>query len=64
MRYASIVMLLLTALNLHAQAIKGKIFGQNDGGKEILPGATVHWLGTANGAAANENGVLSCRQME
>ena len=46
--------------SLHAQSIKGKVFGQDKGDseKEILPGATVQWISTDKGTSANENGVF------
>ena len=48
------------ASSLHAQSIKGKVFGKGsgDGEKEILPGATVHWIGSDQGTTVNENGVF------
>lgn len=42
----------------HAQTLSGKIFGKGETDKEILPGATVVWIGTTVGATANENGVF------
>jgi len=50
--------LLLTASPVWAQTISGKVFGETAGGKEILPGAVLHWLGTTDAAMANENGVF------
>ncbi|MBL7691413.1 MAG: carboxypeptidase-like regulatory domain-containing protein [Flavipsychrobacter sp.] len=41
-----------------AQPLRGKVFGEAGEGREILPGAVVHWLGTSVGAVANENGVF------
>jgi len=52
------VCLLLLSQALIAQTIKGKLFGQNGGAKEILPGGTVKWINTEKGTAANENGVF------
>jgi outer membrane receptor for ferrienterochelin and colicin len=42
-----------------AQTIKGKVFGKSgEGDKEILPGATLAWIGASQAATANENGVF------
>ncbi|HXH18518.1 MAG TPA: TonB-dependent receptor [Chitinophagales bacterium] len=46
------------AFSLQAQTLKGKVFGQGETEKEILPGATVVWIGTSISAIANENGVF------
>jgi outer membrane receptor for ferrienterochelin and colicin len=43
---------------LSAQSIKGKIFGKTPSGNEILPGATLTLVGTAQGVASNEFGVF------
>lgn len=51
--------LLGTVMTVHAQNLKGKVFGSNGTDKEILPGASVHWLHTSTGTTANENGVFS-----
>ena len=50
--------LLCNVIASHAQLLKGKIFGQLESEKEILPGAKVVWLGTTIGAITNENGVF------
>ena len=50
--------LLFGFISTHAQTLTGKIFGKTNSDKEILPGATIHWLGTAIGTVANENGVF------
>ncbi len=48
----------VAASSVSAQVLKGKIFGQGAGEKEILPGATLRWIGTERGTATNENGVF------
>src|SRR5262245_6222718 len=58
MRRAVILILLAWGHALQGQTIKGKLFGQAEAGREILPGGTVRWLGTGIGAIANENGVF------
>ncbi len=57
MRWLLAACLLCASATLHAQAIKGKLFGQEGTNKEILPGALVRWMGTTVAATANENGV-------
>jgi outer membrane receptor for ferrienterochelin and colicins len=57
MRRLILLCLLCPAIAVQAQTLKGKIFGEAGAEKEILPGASVHWIGTDTGAAANENGV-------
>lgn len=58
MRRAILICLLMGACSLHAQTIKGKLFGQTGDEREILPGGMVRWIGTTVGAYANENGVF------
>jgi outer membrane receptor for ferrienterochelin and colicin len=59
MRTALLLLLGLAALvPLSAQSLKGKVFGELETGREILPGATVAWIGTSRGTAANDNGVF------
>lgn len=58
MKTIAISLLLLSSATLSAQNIKGKLFGETTNGKEILPGATVQWLGTTISSTANENGVF------
>ncbi|MBL7711439.1 MAG: TonB-dependent receptor plug domain-containing protein [Chitinophagaceae bacterium] len=50
--------LLLSAYCVPAQSIKGKLFGSSAEGKEILPGATLHFVGSAVLVTVNENGVF------
>lgn len=58
MRRTFVFVLLLFTGSLHAQLIKGKLFGENDQGKEILPGATVQWIAEGAPVIVNENGVF------
>jgi outer membrane receptor for ferrienterochelin and colicins len=51
-------LLLLYALPLHAQNVKGKLFGLTGTNREILPGGTVRWIGSDTIATVNENGVF------
>ena len=53
-----LLLLLLPAMATSGQTIKGKLFGQEGDNKEILPGGTLHWIGTPTGTTANENGVF------
>ncbi|WP_109698154.1 TonB-dependent receptor [Chitinophaga deserti] len=53
---ALLPLLLLTG-TLHAQTIKGKLFGETGDGREILPGGTVQWITGGTVATVNENGV-------
>ncbi len=39
-----------------AQTLKGKVFGMGEHDKEILPGATIIWLGSEIATTSNENG--------
>ncbi len=57
-RTIAITILLLISSTLSAQTIKGKLFGESDNGKEILPGGTLNFIGTTNAVSANENGVF------
>ena len=58
MRTLVIVLASLYAAACSAQSVKGKIFGEQGGNKEILPGAIVRWIGTTEAAIANESGVF------
>lgn len=59
MRIAIAAMLLLfLSLPIHAQTLKGKIFGIEGNVKEILPGSLARWMGTEKVSTANENGVF------
>lgn len=58
MRGVIVACLLVVSSALHAQKITGKLFGQEGGKKEILPGGIVRWVGTTTAASANENGVF------
>lgn len=51
-------LLLLCGPLLHAQTIKGKLFGEEAGNREILPGGTVQWLNAGKPVVVNENGVF------
>jgi outer membrane receptor for ferrienterochelin and colicins len=59
MRTIYICTILIFTINvLHAQTVKGKIFGSIDAGKEILPGASVYWINSTSGVSANENAIF------
>ena len=55
----TLLLLLRVVISTDAQVLKGKVFGKKEIEKEILPGASVHWLSTTIGATANENGLFS-----
>lgn len=52
------VLLLLLTVPLHAQSLRGKIFGQEGDAREILPGGSLRWIGMDTVVTANENGVF------
>lgn len=54
----AVFLLLLLSVPLSAQILKGKLFGESGGHKEILPGGTVSWLGTTTSVFVKENGVF------
>lgn len=58
MRKGALLPLLLLTGTLNAQIIKGKLFGESDDGKEILPGGTVQWIAGGPAVVVNENGVF------
>lgn len=58
MRKLILFCLLISSLPLHAQTLKGKLFGQSGDNKEIIPGGMVRFIGTDVAALANENGVF------
>ncbi len=58
MRTLLIACFLMSSLSLHAQTLKGKLFGQNGADKEILPDGLVRFIGTTVAATTNENGVF------
>lgn len=55
----TLLLLLKVVISADAQVLKGKVFGKMEIEKEILPGASVYWLGTTIGATANENGLFA-----
>jgi outer membrane receptor for ferrienterochelin and colicins len=55
-RSIATTLLLSISVTLSAQNIKGKLFGETDNGKEILPGGTLNFPGTSIFVSANENG--------
>lgn len=60
MRAAIAGVCLIFCVNIaEAQTISGKIFGNGPTEKEILPGATVKWIGAKKGTVSNENGVFN-----
>ncbi|WEK34055.1 MAG: TonB-dependent receptor plug domain-containing protein [Candidatus Pseudobacter hemicellulosilyticus] len=58
MRKGALLSLLLCSGILHAQTIRGKLFGETGDGKEILPGGTVQWISGGSPVIVNENGVF------
>lgn len=58
MRAIATTLLLFVSVTLSAQTIKGKLFGESDNGKEILPGGSLNFIGNTNTVFANENGVF------
>ncbi|MES2704026.1 MAG: TonB-dependent receptor [Bacteroidota bacterium] len=59
MRKLIAICFLLLSSAVDAQTmLKGKLFGQSGADKEILPGGKAGWIGSANAAIANENGVF------
>jgi outer membrane receptor for ferrienterochelin and colicins len=45
-------------LSTNAQTIKGKLFGEDGGNREILPGGTIRWVESSKAVVVNENGVF------
>lgn len=58
MKQGALFVLLLLSTALQAQTIKGKLFGESEEGKEILPGGTVQWIENPVPVVVNENGVF------
>lgn len=58
MRVFFILALLAISSSLsHGQEVLGKVFGRDSGGaSNILPGASITWIGTKQGGTADENG--------
>ncbi len=61
-----VIILLLICLSVYGYAnpIKGKVFGLENGAKNILPGANIYWAGTKSGTIANENGEYSIQSVK
>ena len=53
------LLLLCSTLSSFSNPIKGKVFGNENNEKIILPGAAVHWAGTTNGTIVDENGLFA-----
>ncbi len=56
--FFNLIFLAVSISFVHAQTIKGKVFGASENGKEILPGASVGWINGSIIVLANENGVF------
>lgn len=56
--FFNLIFLTASIGSVHAQTIKGKVFGESESGKEILPGASVNWLNRSMIVLANDNGVF------
>ena len=39
-----------------AQKVTGTVFGDDEGGKQVLPGVNIHWQDTRKGTSTGENG--------
>lgn len=61
MKKGIILPLLLLTGALHAQTLTGKLFGENNEGREVLPGGTVQWIGGGKSIVVNENGVFELK---
>ncbi len=61
-----VIVLLLIFLTVYGYAnpIKGKVFGLDNGVKNILPGANIYWAGTNSGTITNENGEYSIQSIQ
>jgi outer membrane receptor for ferrienterochelin and colicin len=61
MKAIFVIICFLSIAAANGQMLKGKVFGEDAGSseKEILPGASLVWVGTNIGTTANENGVFS-----
>lgn len=57
-RFFATAALLLTTLPALAQPLSGKVFGETENGKEILPGAILRWMHAPDAEMANKNGVF------
>lgn len=56
MKRVIVLLLCFASLSCFSNPIKGKVFGNENEVKVILPGAAIHWAGTSNGTLADENG--------
>lgn len=56
MKYVLLFIVLLGSFNLSAQTIKGRVIEKNEQENIGLPGASVFWDGTTEGASTDENG--------
>ncbi|NOR76544.1 MAG: TonB-dependent receptor plug domain-containing protein, partial [Draconibacterium sp.] len=53
-----IYLFLLFPILSNSQTLKGKVFGNDDTGKQTLPGVNIFWQGTSDGVASNGDGTF------
>jgi len=53
-----IYLFILFPIISNSQTLKGKVFGNDDNGKQILPGVNIFWKGTSEGVASKSDGTF------
>lgn len=59
MKRVIVLLLLCSSLSCFSNPIKGKVFGNENSEKIVLPGAAIHWAGTTNATVADVDGIYS-----
>jgi outer membrane receptor for ferrienterochelin and colicin len=62
MKPIMILFFILFPAVVFSQTIKGKVFGNDNGAKQPLPGVNIYWEGTTNGVASDNNGEFKIAQ--
>ncbi len=62
MKLTGLFLLLCMPVLSFSQLLEGKVFSNDEKGKQPLPGVNIYWKGTANGVASNNDGTFEIKK--
>jgi hypothetical protein len=62
MKHIILFFLFIIPFFSHSQSISGKVFGDDENGKQPLPGVNIYWENTSEGVASNGKGEFKIKQ--
>jgi len=62
MKFYILLSIFLIPFLSHSQNIEGTVFGNDENGKQALPGVNIVWEGTSEGTASNADGTFKIKQ--